>query len=380
MPMSTSRVVFGLAAELRRASRPRQQLERLLRELLLEALRRARHLRELLLEDLPVEDVHAGLRLLEAHPVLQPRQRGQPHHAALAQHLAAPVGHHRLLHRQRHVQVDRARRPRCRGSRAALTPTTVMGWPFTETVSPTTFGSAPKRRFQKPWLRTTSGMRAGRPVVVGVKTRPSAALHPQHVEEVAGDEVGVGLLGGALHAQVHDVRPVRQHAVEDVGLVPEVHVHRVGDAGEGRALAVGASPDRPGGIEHDEALRLLDGQDAQEHLVHQGEDRGVGADAEGQGEDHHEGEARVLGQGAEARKRRSCLRSFIGPPRRSGVAVQRTGKRAPCQTSGRGKPFGYGLLDVRDVPWVFGVGRRGPTLGRPRPVATGLTAVYDGAS
>ena len=53
------------------------------------------------------------------------------------------------------------------------------------------------------------------------------------------------------------------------------------------------------GPEDDETLRLLDGQHPQQDLIHQGEYRGVGADAQGQGEHHHEREPRVLGQRAE---------------------------------------------------------------------------------
>src|SRR6185295_5212192 len=51
--------------------------------------------------------------------------------------------------------------------------------------------------------------------------------------------------------------------------------------------------------EEGDPLRLLDGQPAEQDLVEQGEDGGVGADPEGQGEDGHHGEGLGLAEPAE---------------------------------------------------------------------------------
>jgi hypothetical protein len=52
--------------------------------------------------------------------------------------------------------------------------------------------------------------------------------------------------------------------------------------------------------EEDEMLGILDGQRAKQDGVEQGEDGGVGADAEGEGEQGDEGEAGALEEAAEA--------------------------------------------------------------------------------
>ena len=63
-------------------------------------------------------------------------------------------------------------------------PTTVMGWPFTRTAWPTTLGSPPKRRAQKPWLRTTTGWPPGTRSSSGVSSRPAAGFTPSTWKKV----------------------------------------------------------------------------------------------------------------------------------------------------------------------------------------------------
>ena len=66
----------------------------------------ALEVRQVLLEQLRVDDVRRGARLGQRDPVLQARHAHEPARTPLAEALA-PGGLHLLLHRDRHVDVDR---------------------------------------------------------------------------------------------------------------------------------------------------------------------------------------------------------------------------------------------------------------------------------
>jgi hypothetical protein len=131
-------------------------------------------------------------------------------------------------------------------------------------------------------------------VVLGREEASRRGLDPEDVEERAGDEVAVGLLGLALDPEVQGGGVVDEDAVEDGGLVAEVHEHRVRDRGEGGAVVVRRPRVRPRCVQDHEPVGLRDGERAQQDLIHQREDRGVRSDAEGESEDHDERERRRL--------------------------------------------------------------------------------------
>ena len=62
------------------------------------------------------------------------------------------------------------------------------------------------------------------------------------------------------------------------------------------AEAAGRTGEAAGPLEANQLLGPLDGQHAQQRLVEEREDRGVGADAESQRDDHGEREGRRLAQ------------------------------------------------------------------------------------
>ena len=79
---------------------------------------------------------------------------------------------------------------------------------------------------------------------------------------------------------------------EDLVFVAQVFVHRVGEVvAHVSAEDAGAATEAAGPIEADELLRLLDGEHAEEDLIEEGEDGGVGSDAERERENDGEGEA-----------------------------------------------------------------------------------------
>ena len=61
---------------------------------------------------------------------------------------------------------------------AGATPTTANGCPFNMMVWPTIDGSAWKRRVQKQWLNTITGLRPGCSLSLALKTRPAAGKMP----------------------------------------------------------------------------------------------------------------------------------------------------------------------------------------------------------
>ena len=84
-----------------------------------------------------------------------------------------------------------------------------------------------------------------------------------------------------------------ENAGKDLVLITKVLVYGIGEvvARISSEAAHGAG-EAAGPFEADKFLRTVDGQHAQENLVKEGEDRGVGADAKREGDDHGEREGR----------------------------------------------------------------------------------------
>ena len=140
-------------------------------------------------------------------------------------------------------------------------------------------------------------MGAGSAVVLGGEEAARRRLDAQHVEERAGDEVPVHVVGLRADRQVDVGGVVGQNPREHRVLVAEVLEHGVRQRGQEVAVVVGRSREGAGAVEHDQPLGLVHREGPQHHLVHQGEDGGVRADAQGQGEHDDEGEAGALREG-----------------------------------------------------------------------------------
>ena len=100
----------------------------------------------------------------------------------------------------------------------------------------------------------------------------------QNGEVVAGDEVRADQFRVALERRADGGRVSAEHAAEDLVLVADLLIHRVGEAVGSVVAAVMFAASG----EHHKLLRMLDRKGLQDELVNQCEDRRIGADAEGQ--------------------------------------------------------------------------------------------------
>ncbi len=125
-------------------------------------------------------------------------------------------------------------------------------------------------------------------VVVGSDRPPDRRIHAQQREIVAGHELTLdGRLRRPVDAHIDGSGRVARHARHGI-VIPYEAVLTVGEPGlDGAALLP------PG---HEQALGVLHRQHPPHHRVHQGEDRGVGADPQAERQDHCRREARALAQ------------------------------------------------------------------------------------
>ena len=86
---------------------------------------------------------------------------------------------------------------------------------------------------------------------------------------------------------------VAGEGLERFGAIAQVHIIGVGQAAEARV--------RRGGIDLDNPAGIRDRQRTEQHRIDVTEHRGVGADAEGEGEDGNEREAGRLGESADGK-------------------------------------------------------------------------------
>ena len=157
-------------------------------------------------------------------------------------------------------------------------------------ILPRMFGSPPKRRIQRAWLSSVTCVAAGQ-VLVRVERAAALDRRAEELEVVGRHLVGVQLLGHAAAGEVHDVGAVGRDVLDDAGLVaPELELR-------GRAGAEGAL--RRGLLEHDQPIRFGKRHRLEQHRVDDREDRGVGADPQGQRSHCGEGEPRAVPEGPE---------------------------------------------------------------------------------
>src|SRR5262249_49245357 len=91
-------------------------------------------------------------------------------------------------------------------------------------------------------------------------------------------------------------RETAEHVREDLLVFLEILVHGIGDGVAAPVAAVVTAAH----CEKDQLLRILDWEEAQQNLVEQSEDSGVGSDAEGEGKYGDQSEARAAPEGAES--------------------------------------------------------------------------------
>ena len=235
-------------------------------------------------------DLGGGGRPARARPeeALREEDRGRAvGENARRRGLLAGEGEAELRRRHhRHEHLDVVADDRAVDTRASVTPTTVSGWLLISTVLPTMSGSPPKSCRHRPSLRTTTGCRPGATSSDGQERAAALGADAEHLEVVAGDELGRDRAGAASRPSVTLASAEPKSPGERLDVVAQLHVVGIRqlECAPGAGLARGrraAGPPRHAGERRQ--------GDALEHR----EDGGVQADAERQHADHGERERRA---------------------------------------------------------------------------------------
>ena len=278
-----------LLTERGQPAKARQDLDLLGQETLAEAGRRAGDLGDLVLVDLTIEHLQAGRGLNDRDARLEASHDVQPHESSILE--LVPGGSDGGFHGQGDIEVGRrAHLDPVKGRRGDAHDREGVAVELEQVPDDTRISSEPAL----PVAVVEHGHRArvGLMVVLGTQGAADRRPHPEDVEEVAGDDFPERSLGLTLGFETQGHGKAGQDAREDLVLVAKVPVHGIRErlVGEERAL-VGARA-----VEQHQLLGAGHGQEPQEDLIQQGEDRGVGADAQTQRGHHQQGEARILGQ------------------------------------------------------------------------------------
>ena len=139
------------------------------------------------------------------------------------------------------------------------------------------------------------GMRARLAIVVFIQEAAERRAHPEHREIRAGDDLGPDQLRRLPRrdGQVHRRRVAAEHTVEEPGLLSQVAADRIRHQVETGTAAPRLRERVALPVDEDEPLRLAHGQEAEEHLVQEREDRGAGPDADGQRRHRRDRESRA---------------------------------------------------------------------------------------
>ncbi len=275
------------SAQIRSPFRTLAQKQMFRHEALAERFRRGGRLFDLLFVDLPVDHVHRRFSLLARDARLDARHDGQPPAAAVLQ--IVPGRRHLRFHHHRHHHVrvladddavEAWRRDADDGHRRAVEGD----------------GTIDDRRIAgeaaHPVVVTQDRHRisARRLVVVWRQRAADVRADGEDVEVVPGHE----LTADALRLSVGHQRERRGKACDDAAehrrLIAEVAVHRVREG----AVVERASLKCAGSVEDHELLRISYGQQAEQQLIGERENRRVRADAERDRQDHDERERRRL--------------------------------------------------------------------------------------
>ena len=122
-------------------------------------------------------------------------------------------------------------------------------------------------------------------VVLQSEQPAQGGLESEQLEVVAGDDFGVFVLCLVVPTDADAGAVGGQHPGKDLVLVAQILVHGIGEVVVSiAAKAAGRAGEVAGPLEANQLFGPLDGQHAQQHLVEESEDRGIGADAEGKSE------------------------------------------------------------------------------------------------
>ena len=247
---------------------------------------------EVLLEQLPIEDVGARLRFFERDPVVEAGHEGEPSGAEIAK-AASPRGEHLGVHHERDVDVHGV--PDFDSMEPVLRDTDDRHWVSVDrqrTADDVARGSEP------PLPETVSeddnGVGTRHAIIVFGQEAASFRRHAERREVRSGHDGAAHTLSRAVRRQVKRRRIVREHRLEDFVAVAQSFEHRVRDGRVDVAVVVGRSRVRSGRIDHDEALGLAQRERPHQQLIDEGEDRGVRSNAECEGQHHRNGERGVL--------------------------------------------------------------------------------------
>ena len=146
-------------------------------------------------------------------------------------------------------------------------------------------GSAGETRLPQLAADDDDRMSAWSHIVAGREEPSAIGGKADHFKEVAGDEIAEGAIRAVPGIQAGGESGPGRHAFERLSTVAERGVHRIR---EDTAVLLPLHVDQPIAIGHRQAL--------QECGVDDGEDGGVGADAEGERQDDRERGGRLLPQ------------------------------------------------------------------------------------
>ena len=139
-------------------------------------------------------------------------------------------------------------------------------------------------------------MPAGQPVVFRRQRPPERGADAEYGEVRSGHDLPGHPFGSAGMAEVKRVAEAAEHAREHLVVVAELGVDRVRQFTAVAPVAAVAAALK--GDLH-QLVRVVTGSSSEEHLVHEREDRGIGANAERDRDDRDGGEAGSLAPGAE---------------------------------------------------------------------------------
>ena len=118
---------------------------------------------------------------------------------------------------------------------------------------------------------------------------PDGGVHAQHREKVPGDHFGFQTLGLVVDAHRGLRQPAAQHLGQRLGALLILLINGIGVHPRSHVAAVVCALL----VQHHQLVRSRHRQLAQQNLIDQREDRGVGADAQCQRQDRHNGEQRA---------------------------------------------------------------------------------------
>jgi hypothetical protein len=232
--------------------------------------------RHLVLTDLQEQPLQRRLRRGDRVSGLEPGEHLHPSRAAVVHVHPIPLGRHHRFHLDRHADLRRLRRieagesPRRHADdrhRVVVHQDLLTddGAVAAEAVDPVVVAEHDDRM---PAIHLI--------VFLGVEHPPEGRSDAEHREVVARDELGLDALGVVVDANRGRHQPPAQHLGERLTALLQVLIERVRvHAGAHVAPAV-----RSLLVEHDELVGILDRELAEEQLIEQREDGGIGPDAE----------------------------------------------------------------------------------------------------